>query len=144
VTSIYRLEKHAREKFLCDGYVVLVDVLALCALHEERLPIPRAFTRLIWEAANVRNRRADDIERNLKLERLNGGVEVGQEESARNWVLKGGGTFVSVFISGQKLATYGFVRCEDVLGLPSRVDLALLYFVHAFDVTLKFGGERAV
>jgi hypothetical protein len=84
VTSIYRLESHAREKFLCDGYAVLVDVLALCALHEERLSIPRTFTRLIWKAANVRNRRADDIERNLKLERLNGGVEVGQEERARN------------------------------------------------------------
>ncbi len=37
--------------------------------------------------------------------------------------------------------THGFVRGENVLGFPSRVDVALLYFVHAFDVTLKFGGE---
>lgn len=34
--------------------------------------------------------------------------------------------------------THGFVRRENVLGFPSRVDVALL---HALDVTLKFGGE---
>jgi hypothetical protein len=47
----------------------------------------------------------------------------------------------SVFVARQKLATHGFVRGEDVLGLPSGVDFALLYFVHGFDISLKFGGE---
>jgi|SRR5579863_8742249 len=107
--------------------------------------MPRAFTRLIWEAAKVRDRRPNDIERELKLERLDGGIEIGQEERARNRVLKGGATCVSAFISGKKLATAdGFVRGEDVLGFPSRVDFALLNFVHGLDVTLKFGGERSV
>ena len=70
------------------GYVVLVDVLALRSLHEERVPVPRAFARLIWETANVRDRRPDDIERDLKLEGLRSSVEVGQEECACNWVLQ--------------------------------------------------------
>lgn len=47
----------------------------------------------------------------------------------------------SVFVSRPKLATHGFIRGEDVLGFPSRVDFALLYFVHGFDIALKFGGE---
>jgi hypothetical protein len=46
-----------------------------------------------------------------------------------------------VFVARQKLATHGFVRDEDVLGFPSGVDFALLYFVHGFDISLKFDGE---
>jgi hypothetical protein len=46
----------------------------------------------------------------------------------------------SVFVS-KKLATHGFIRSKDVLGFPSRVDFALLYFVHGFYISLKFGGE---
>jgi hypothetical protein len=55
MTSVKHLKRHAREKLLCDGYVVLVDILALCSLHKERIPVPRAFPRLIWEAAKVRD-----------------------------------------------------------------------------------------
>jgi hypothetical protein len=51
--------------------------------------VPRAFARLIWETAKVRDRRPDDIERDLKLERLRSSVEVGQEECTCNRVLQG-------------------------------------------------------
>jgi hypothetical protein len=51
--------------------------------------VPRAFARLIWEAAKVRDRRPDDVERDLKLERLGSGVEVGQEECTCNRILGG-------------------------------------------------------
>ena len=50
--------------------------------------MPRALTRLVGEAADVRDRRADDVERDLKLERLDGGVKVGQEERADGGVLE--------------------------------------------------------
>jgi hypothetical protein len=53
--------------------------------------MPRAFARPIREAAKLRDRRPDDIERDLKLERLDSGIEVGQEERARHGVLKGTG-----------------------------------------------------
>ncbi len=62
--------------------------------------MPRAFARPIWEAAKLRDRRPDDIERDLKLERLDSGVEVGQEERARHRVLKG--TCLLVLISWRK------------------------------------------
>lgn len=69
---------------------MLVDVLALRTLYEECLPMPRAFTRLVWEVAEVRDRRPDDAERDLKFQRLDGGVEIGEEERARNRILIGG------------------------------------------------------
>ena len=51
--------------------------------------MPRAFARPIRKAAKLRDRRPYDIERDLKLERLDSGVEVGQEERARRRILKG-------------------------------------------------------
>jgi hypothetical protein len=51
--------------------------------------VPRTFSRLIWETAKVRDRGPDDIERDLKLERLCSSVEVGQEESTYDRVLQG-------------------------------------------------------
>jgi hypothetical protein len=35
---------------------------------------------LIWETAKVRDRRSDDVKRELELERLGSGVEVGKEK----------------------------------------------------------------
>jgi hypothetical protein len=65
-----------------------VNVLALRTLHEEHVPVPRAFTRLIGEAAKVRDGRPDDVERESKLERLGSRVEVGEKEGARRRVLR--------------------------------------------------------
>jgi hypothetical protein len=51
--------------------------------------MPRAFARLIWEATKVRDRRPDYVKRDLKLDRLDSGVEVGQEECTCNRILEG-------------------------------------------------------
>ena len=51
--------------------------------------MPRASARLIWETAKVSDRRPDDIERDLKLERLRSSVEVCKEECSYNRVLQG-------------------------------------------------------
>lgn len=53
--------------------------------------MPGAFSRLIWEAAQVRDRNPDDVKWDLKLERPGGGIEVGQEECARYRILGGAG-----------------------------------------------------
>lgn len=77
--------------------------------------MPRAFARLIWETAKVRDRRPDDIERDLKLKRLRSSVEVGQEECTYNRVLQGRavGVHTPVIKGGSVLsiATHRLIRC---------------------------------
>jgi hypothetical protein len=112
MTSVQSFKRHAREKLFGDGYVVLVDVLAFRSLHEERVPVPRAFARLIWETAKVRDRRPDDIERDLKLERSRSSVEVGQEECTYNRVLQG--CAVGTAIKGGSvlsMGTHRLIKC---------------------------------
>ena len=40
------------------------------------------------------------------------------------------------------LETHRFIRQENVVGFPSRVDVALLYFIHGINVASKFGRAR--
>lgn len=77
--------------------------------------MPRAFARLIWETTKVRDRRPDNIERDLKLERLRSSVEVGQEESTCNRVLQGCAVVVHTPVikggSVLSMATHRLIRC---------------------------------
>jgi hypothetical protein len=77
--------------------------------------VPRAFPRLIWESAKVRDRRPYNIERDLKLERLRSSVEVGQEECTCNRVLQGCavGVHTPVIKGGSMLSmtTHRLIRC---------------------------------
>jgi hypothetical protein len=77
--------------------------------------VPRAFARLIWETTKVRDRRPDNIERDLKLERLRSSVEVGQEECTGNRVLQGCAVVVHTPVikggSVLSMATHRLIRC---------------------------------
>lgn len=80
--------------------------------------MPRTFTRLVWEAAKVRDRRPDDVERNLELERLGSGVEVGQEECTCIRILEG---------VRRECSYSGGTRCPVVADGDSQVHKALEY-----------------
>jgi hypothetical protein len=119
---------------------VLVDILALRTLHEEGAPSPGAFSRPVGKATNLRDRSADDVKRDLKLERLDSCIQVSQEKRAGCRILKKG-TASRKMASIKQEVTYGFVRCENVLSFSSRVDSALLNFVHGLDIALKLRRE---
>jgi hypothetical protein len=110
--------------------------------------VPRAFAGLIWETPKVRDRRPDDIKGDLKLERLRSSVEVGQEKCTYDRVLQG--CAVSVHTPVIKvglvlsMATHRLIKGQNILGFPSRVDFAMLNFLHGLYISLELRGKRCV